>query len=51
MERVEDLKFKPCVKKPDLLDTYRCRQGGDGFHIGHNFTLAGPSSLCTGEHK
>lgn len=50
-QRIEELKTKPGVKKPHLLSSYHCRQGGDGFHIGHDFKLGLPISLCTGEHK
>jgi hypothetical protein len=48
-KRVEDMKAKPDVRKPHLLDSYRCPHGG-GFHIGHNYLLKW-MSLCIGEHK
>jgi hypothetical protein len=47
--RVEELKSTPGVRKPYLLDAYRCPVGA-GWHIGHNYKLQW-LSLCTGEHK
>jgi hypothetical protein len=47
--RVEELKAIPGVRKPYLLDAYRCPKGS-GWHIGHNYKLQW-LSLCTGEHK
>jgi hypothetical protein len=47
--RVEELKSTPGVRKPYLLDAYRCPVGS-GWHIGHNYKLQW-ISLCTGEHK
>ena len=47
--RVEELKAIPGVRKPYLLDAYRCPKGA-GWHIGHNYKLQW-LSLCTGEHK
>jgi hypothetical protein len=47
--RVEQLKATPGVRKPYLLDAYRCPVAR-GWHIGHNYKLQW-ISLCTGEHK
>jgi hypothetical protein len=50
-QRIEELKAQPGVKKPYLLNSYRCLQGGDGFHIGHDFKLRLGISLGIGESK
>ena len=48
-ERIELLKTRPATKKSYLLAPYRCPEGADGFHIGHDYKLGLPISLCTGE--
>lgn len=50
-QRIEELKAKPGVRKPYLLNSYRCRERGDGYHIGHDFRLGLPISPCIEEMK
>ena len=46
---VAQLKRKPNVRKPYLLDWYRC-PFECGWHVGHSYRL-GWGPLCVGEHK
>ena len=49
LQQVEEMKLWTTMKRPDLLDAYRCPHGC-GWHIGHNYKLQW-ISLCVGEHK
>jgi hypothetical protein len=49
-KRVAEVKRAGTDSKPYLLNSYRCPHG-EGFHIGHNYKLGLPISLCIGEHK
>jgi hypothetical protein len=48
--RVERMKADPKCRKAYMLDAYRC-QHGDGWHVGHDFKLGLPISLCIGEMR
>jgi hypothetical protein len=43
------MKSKPNVRRPYLLDWYRC-PFECGWHVGHSYRL-GWGPLCVGEHK
>jgi hypothetical protein len=47
--QIESLKSQSGVRRPELLDEYRCPHGR-GWHVGHNYKLKW-ISLCIGEHK
>ena len=49
-ERVEETKARADSRKTYLLDSYRCPHG-EGWHVGHNYKLGLPISLCIGEMK
>lgn len=48
-QQLNHLKGQAGMRRPDLLDAYRC-PAGNGWHIGHNYKLQW-LSLCIGEHK
>jgi hypothetical protein len=47
--KVARMKSTPGMRKPYLLDSYKCPKGL-GWHVGHNYKLQW-ISLCIGEHK